>query len=408
MERRASLDRHLVEAEVGVGEGIARRTGGSGQGRLGANGAVLDLLDEALVHEVVRYVRLAVGDAGKDLAKLVGGEVGEEAELAEVDGKGRNRTVAQLPCGAKDGTIAAEDERQVRLDGTEVLRLGEVEDNDLAELSEEGQETFRLLADAGPLAVAEDHHAHGKSSSGRASGYRRLPPHYSGAPTDAATVPALAETGPEEGSGQVSRPGCAIQSSLYRRLLERFDAVVRGVSARVPVRGRCYGLGEVTSTLPRGTLPNCAMLADWGMRHKSLIDKVLVACQFRLCHVATVSYSRPHSTPQRGGRKATDHRDLVSFTFLAEHVGHLPQVNGAGVVRAAFFRAVCCSCREPLPVRREGNAADVRHVQLCQPLARGNFPELNETTHIARVAPRHNDHFPVGGHCQLPRDIEVP
>src|SRR5262249_32993538 len=222
-----------------------------------------------------------------------GVEGGEEAELAEVDAEDRNLTIAHLPGSAEDGTIAAEDERQVRLDGTEVLHLEEVEDDNLAELSEEGQETFRLLADAGPLTVAEDHHAHGKSSSGRASGYRRLPPHYTDAPTDAATVPALAETGPEEGSKQVSRQGCAIQSSLSRRLLERFDAVVQGVSARVPARGRCYGLGEETSTLPRGTLPNCAPLAEWEMRHKSLIDKVVMACPLLSCHVSTLSFFLP-------------------------------------------------------------------------------------------------------------------
>jgi len=128
---------------------------------------VIDFLDEALIHEVVRDTRLAADDTGEDLAQLVGAEVGEEAEFAEVDAEDRNLTIAHLPGGAEDGTVAAEDERQIGLDVTEVVRLGEVEDDDVAVLSEERQETFRLLADAGALAVAEDHHAHGKSSSGK-------------------------------------------------------------------------------------------------------------------------------------------------------------------------------------------------------------------------------------------------
>src|SRR5262249_25111336 len=154
------------------------------------------------------------------------------------------------------------------------------------------------------------------------------------------------------------------------------------------VRTGGLGIGKGDSaTLPRGTLPTSAPLAEWWTRHKSLIHKVLVSWSIRLCHVATGSYSWPTRCPTRtgaaGGQALSLHQGMAvapairhpSFSVLAEHIGHLPQFNCTSRVRQTSF--VSCSRCEPLPIWGEGHNVDMRHLQRCQPLARGNLPELN-------------------------------
>src|SRR5262245_50757823 len=61
-------------------------------------------------------------------------------------------------------------------------------------------------------------------------------------------------------------------------------------------RGRCWRSVQGPATVPQGTPPTCSLFAEWVMRHKSLIPKVVVSCSGALCHVATGPYS-PHPTP---------------------------------------------------------------------------------------------------------------
>ena len=100
-------------------------------------------------------------DAGKAAAQLVGAEVGEEAESAEVDAEDRRLAIAHLPGGAEDGAVAAEDEGQVGGQAARSLSWSEIEQDDFGVLAEERQQALRLLGDAGTMAVAEDEDAHG-------------------------------------------------------------------------------------------------------------------------------------------------------------------------------------------------------------------------------------------------------
>ena len=64
-------------------------------------------------------------------AQLVGAEVGEEAEPAEVDAEDGQLAVAHLPGGAEDGPVAAEDERQFGVDAGQVGLLEQIDEDDV-------------------------------------------------------------------------------------------------------------------------------------------------------------------------------------------------------------------------------------------------------------------------------------
>src|SRR5262249_27422865 len=108
---RTRLQRHLVEAEIGD-----RR-----RGSLPFAG------EDALEHDMARDMKLATQNAGKDVADLGGGQVGEEAERAEIDAEDRYLTIGHLPGGAEDSAVAPHHESQVCGDLTEVFRLEQIE-----------------------------------------------------------------------------------------------------------------------------------------------------------------------------------------------------------------------------------------------------------------------------------------
>ena len=105
----------------------------------------------------------AAGDAGETVAQLGGAEVGEEAELAEVDAEDGRLAVAHLAGGAEDGAVAAEDEREVGGQAGQVGFLAEVVEDDFGVFAQQRQQAFGLLGDAGTMAIAEDEDAHSRS-----------------------------------------------------------------------------------------------------------------------------------------------------------------------------------------------------------------------------------------------------
>ena len=93
---------------------------------------------------------------------LVQAQIGEEAELTEVDAEDGHLAVTHLTRGAKDGAVAAEDEREIGLECGEVQALIEVESDDFPERPQERSQSLGLRADAGLGTVAEDEKAHGQ------------------------------------------------------------------------------------------------------------------------------------------------------------------------------------------------------------------------------------------------------
>ena len=102
----------------------------------------------------------AAGDAGEAVAQLVGAEVGEKAELAEIDAEDGRLVIAHLAGGAEDGAVAAEDEGEVGGQGGQVGFLAEVVEDDFGVFAQQRQQAFGLLGDAGPMAIAEDEDTH--------------------------------------------------------------------------------------------------------------------------------------------------------------------------------------------------------------------------------------------------------
>src|SRR5208283_3651259 len=98
--------------------------------------------------------------AWKAGAQLVGAEVGEEAEPAEVDAEYRSLPVPHLPPGAEDGTVAAEDEGDVGRHLAEVALLAQVDGYDLAVLLEKRQQPVGFFSDPRTSCVAQDENAH--------------------------------------------------------------------------------------------------------------------------------------------------------------------------------------------------------------------------------------------------------
>src|SRR5262245_32527331 len=101
---------------------------------------------------------LTAEDMPECFAELLRAEVGEEAELAEIDAEDRCLAVGHLADSAEDGTVAAEDESEVGADAGEVFRLQEIKNRDLTVLAEKRQQALGLLDHASPLAIAQDHH----------------------------------------------------------------------------------------------------------------------------------------------------------------------------------------------------------------------------------------------------------
>ena len=126
-------------------------------------------LQQALEHEVVGDAVFAAGDAGETGAELVGAEVGEEAELTEVDAEDGRLAITHLAGGAEDGAVAAEHEDQVGGEAGQVHFLAEVVEDDLGVLAQERQQSFGLLGDAGTIAIAEDEDAHGSLRTSKRS-----------------------------------------------------------------------------------------------------------------------------------------------------------------------------------------------------------------------------------------------
>ncbi len=112
--------------------------------------------DGAFEHEVLRDAEVVVDDAGETGPQLLGRQVGEEAEPAEVDAEDWCLLVAHLPGGAEDGPVAAKDQSQVGVVGSEVGLLLQVLDDDHAVLPEEGPQPLQLLAHTGSPAVAQN------------------------------------------------------------------------------------------------------------------------------------------------------------------------------------------------------------------------------------------------------------
>ena len=102
----------------------------------------------------------AAGDAGKTGTQLIGAEVGEEAELAEVDAEDGRLAVAHLAGGAEDGAVAAEDEGEVGGQAGQVAFLAAGQEDDFGVLAQERQQALGLLGDAGAMAVAQDEDTH--------------------------------------------------------------------------------------------------------------------------------------------------------------------------------------------------------------------------------------------------------
>ena len=73
------------------------------------------LLDLAFIHQVMRNAIFMVEDLLEAVIEVVGMNIGEKTEPAEVDAENRNLVVAHLPGGAQNGAVAAEDKRKIGL-----------------------------------------------------------------------------------------------------------------------------------------------------------------------------------------------------------------------------------------------------------------------------------------------------
>src|SRR5205814_6959768 len=94
---------------------------------------------DALEHEVPCDAVLAAGDGRETVAQLGRAEVGEEAELAQVDAEDGRLPVAHLAGGPQNGAVAAEDEREVGGQAGQLLFLAEVAEDDFGVLAQERQ-----------------------------------------------------------------------------------------------------------------------------------------------------------------------------------------------------------------------------------------------------------------------------
>src|SRR6516225_1563359 len=115
----------------------------------------------------------AVDDAGETGAELVGTEVGEEAEFAEVDAENRPLVVAHLPGGAENGAVAAQDNGQICRHGAEVALLQEIDNGNGAVAFEKGNELVRFFPDPRFVGIAQYEDAAWHRSSPGAFGAER-------------------------------------------------------------------------------------------------------------------------------------------------------------------------------------------------------------------------------------------
>ena len=120
----------------------------------------VDVFDDAFEHQVRGDAIIARRRFAAGSLERVDAQVGEKAELAEVDAEDRNLAIAHLPGGPEDGPVAAEDERDVGVFATQIGGAIEIEDDDLAELFESRHEPLRLFADARLIRIAEDVEPH--------------------------------------------------------------------------------------------------------------------------------------------------------------------------------------------------------------------------------------------------------
>ena len=140
MKRRRGLHGDFIEAEKGT--------------------AFVRRFDDALEHEMAGDAVLAARYAGETVAQLGGAEVGEKAELAEIDAEDGRLLIAHLPGGAQDGAVAAEDEGKVGGQTGEIGLLMQVAEDDVGVFAQKRREAFGLFGDAGTMCVAEDEDTH--------------------------------------------------------------------------------------------------------------------------------------------------------------------------------------------------------------------------------------------------------
>jgi hypothetical protein len=124
------------------------------------------------------------------------------------------------------------------------------------------------------------------------------------------------------------------------------------------------------------TVPSCAPLAQWGIRRKSLIYKVLVSCSFRLCHVATASYSRSNPCATRNAPPALSNPALSPGTRGgATHPASVDCIRTKGTARVNSCRpsafSGASSTSRPGRGRALGRAADRFLYLSAEPRPRG-------------------------------------
>src|SRR5207247_1167196 len=100
----------------------------------------------ALEHEVAGSAIVAGDDVRDGGADLIGRDVSEEAELAEVDAQDGDLLATHLSRRPQDCPVAAQHQRDLRRMGREVFALLQVEDHDFALLAPEGPSLLGLAA----------------------------------------------------------------------------------------------------------------------------------------------------------------------------------------------------------------------------------------------------------------------
>src|SRR5437899_2450757 len=103
---------------------------------------------------------LAANHARETAAQLVRTQVRQKAELAKIDAQHGDLLVAHLASRAKDGTVAAQHQREIGCLLAEVFGTAQVEDDNFTVFLQERQESFRFFADARPTSIAQHKDAH--------------------------------------------------------------------------------------------------------------------------------------------------------------------------------------------------------------------------------------------------------
>jgi hypothetical protein len=116
--------------------------------------------DGTLEHEVARNSKLASGYARETLPKIFGRQVSKESQFPQIDAEDRELPIAHLPGRAKNGSVAAQYERQVGRDGIEVLFLAEIECSNFRVLAQEWAQALRLFLYASPIGISENENSH--------------------------------------------------------------------------------------------------------------------------------------------------------------------------------------------------------------------------------------------------------